>query len=91
MAVSVAVARMGFALSIVIKAGRLGLGPQLLPPNVTQRSATALAAGIGVIILVYLVWNPATLLPWHVAGAFLVTYLVASGAMALLQARWRTA
>jgi len=90
-AISVATARTGFALSVAFKAGQQELGPQLLPPNVTQRSAIALAAGIGVIALMYLALAPATLLPWHVAGAFLATYLVASAVTALFQARWRTA
>ena len=90
-AISVATARTGFALCVVFKAGQQGLGPQLLPPRVTQRSAVALAAGMGVIALMYLVSAPVTLLPWHVASAFLAAYLLASGVTALLQARWRTA
>ena len=90
-AISVAAARMGFALSVVLKAGQQGLGPQLLPPRVTQRSAIALAAGIGVLALMYLAVNPSGLQPWHFAWAFLVSYLAASGITAFLQARWRTA
>jgi O-antigen/teichoic acid export membrane protein len=90
-AISVATARTGFALSVVLKAGQQGLGAQLLPPRVTQRSAIALAAGIGVLALMYLAVNPLSLQPWHLAGAFLVSYLAASGITAFLQARWRTA
>jgi len=88
-AISIATARTGFALSVVFMAGQQGLGPQLLPPNVTRRSAVALAAGIGVIGLMYAVSGPAVLLPWHVAGAFLAIYLAVSGITAFFQARWR--
>ncbi|MDA0784774.1 MAG: hypothetical protein O3B37_00650 [Proteobacteria bacterium] len=72
-------------------AGRQGVGLQLLPPHVTQRSTIGFAAGVGVIGFMYLVAIPATFLPWHIAAAFLATYVIASGLTALLQARWRTA
>ena len=90
-AISVASARTGFALSVVVMAGRQGVGLQLLPPHVTQRSTIGFAAGVGVIGFMYLVAIPATFLPWHIAAAFLATYVIASGLTALLQARWRTA
>ena len=90
-AISVATARLGFALSLVFKAGQNGLGAQLLPPEVTQRAVIALAVGIGVIAGMHLGWGSATLAPWHVAGTFLAAYVVTSGITAWFQARWRTA
>ncbi len=90
-AIAVATARTGFALSLVFKAGQIGLGAQLLPPNVTLRSVFALASGIGVIAGMHLAWGSATLAPWHFAGVFLVTYLLTSAITAWVQARSRAA
>jgi O-antigen/teichoic acid export membrane protein len=88
---AVAAARLGFALSIMFAAGRLGAGTQLLPPLVTARAAMGVAAGIASVVLAGFSGKPALANPWLLAGVFLLVYLLVNFLAARLQARWRTA
>ncbi len=88
---AVAAARLGFALSIMFAAGRLGAGTQLLPPLVTARAAMGVAAGVAAVVLAGFSGTPALADPWLLAGVFLLVYLLVNFLAARLQARWRTA
>ncbi len=89
-AASVAGTRIGFALSLIYATGRQGLGPGLLPPQVTARVAAALATGIGVAIAIRLTASPTGAATWQLAASFLGAYLLMSLLASRFQARRRT-
>ena len=87
-ALSVATARLGFAITIIYGAGHTGLGLELLPKeNVLRAVAGSLLALLVIAIssiMTTMIYNP-----WLVAALFVLVYGFVDLSTRLYQARWR--
>jgi O-antigen/teichoic acid export membrane protein len=87
-AISVASARLGFAIAIIIGAGRAGLGAELLPRESTLRTLVALLLAI-LVVAIGSITTTVVQNPWTAALLFVAAYALSDLTMRLVQARQR--